>query len=625
MSLLAYLAFLLLLGVVAQWSAWRLKLPSILLLLIFGFALSHVTGTRIDNYLANEASLLSLVGFFVAIILFEGGLTLKFSELKEAGTPVLKLCTTAVAIAFGLTAVAARFTLGYEWPICALLGAILVVTGPTVVAPLLRLIKPRRKMASIVKWEGIVVDPIGAVLAVLVFLTIQSGGLGQGWGDLVMALVKTLVIGVGFGWGLARVTQYLMAKHLIPDFLETMFFLALVGVGFAASNALQHESGLLTVTVLGIALANQDRVSVRHILEFKENLRVLIISLLFLMLSGRIGIDALAAVWVKGLYFVAALIIVVRPVSVFVANWGSNRTTFKERLFLALLAPRGIVAAAVTSVFALELTHTKGLPPVFAEQAAELVPLVFIVILGTVTFYGLLAAPLARKLGLSDSNPSGILFAGCDPWTRVVAKGLMKEGHHVMLLDTRYENVAAARIDGLMAVRANILSEYAEEEIDFAGLGHLIAATPNNEVNSLAAREFQHHFGKANVWQLTPPDVSAHHQKAVAGHMRGRFCFLGGARFGDLASQVGRGATMKKTLLTEVFTLDDFKNTHGENAIILFTETEEGVLTPVLSDVEGIEGPVAIHSLVIEKDNVEMKALKKKEAAEAKGESESTK
>lgn len=624
MSLLAYLAFLLLLGVIVQWSAWRLKLPSILLLLVFGFALSHFTGTRIDTYLANEESLLSLVGFFVAIILFEGGLTLKFSELKEAGTPVLRLCTVAVAIAFGLAAVAARLTLGYHWQICALLGAILVVTGPTVVAPLLRLIKPRRKVASIVKWEGIVVDPIGAVLAVLVFITIQEGGLGQGWDTVAIALVKTLVIGLGLGWGLAKVTEILMSRHLIPDFLESMFFLALVGVAFAGSNAIQHEAGLLTVTVLGVALANQKKVSVRHILEFKENLRVLIISLLFLMLSGRIGIAEIQVVWQKGLFFLAALILVVRPASVFLANLGSKRTTFREQLFLALLAPRGIVAAAVTSVFALQITGAAKANPgneryaQLAEQASELVPLVFIVILGTVTFYGLLAAPLARRLGLSDANPSGILFAGADPWIRVVAKGLVHEGHHCLLLDTRYEKIAAARLDGLTAVRANILSEYAEEEIDFAGLGHLVAATPNNEVNSLAAREFQHRFGKANVWQLTPPDVDVHHQKAVASHMRGRFCFLGGPRFSELSSFFRKGAEMKKTFLTEVFTLEDFKKRHGENAIILFKENEEKVLTPVLSNTEKIEGPITIHSLVIEQDDVETKALKRKEANAAK-------
>ncbi len=620
MSLLAYLSFLLLLGVIAQWSAWRLKLPSILLLLIFGFALSHFTGVRIDQYLADESSLLSLVGFFVAIILFEGGLTLKFSELREAGTPVLKLCTTAVVVAFLLTTVAARYTLGYHWQICALLGAILVVTGPTVVAPLLRLIKPRRKVASIVKWEGIVVDPIGAVLAVLVFLTIQEGGLGQGWDNVAIALIKTLAIGLGFGLILSKVTEYLMIRHLIPDFLETMYFLALIGVAFAGSNALQHESGLLTVTVLGIALANQKKVSVRHILEFKENLRVLIISLLFLMLSGRIGFAEIGAVWQKGLAFLAVLIFIVRPASVFLANLGSKRTTMKEQVFLALLAPRGIVAAAVTSVFALELQHAADHHPdnetfvLLANEASQLVPLVFIVILGTVTFYGLLAAPLARKLGLSDSSPTGILFAGADPWIRVVAKGLQDEGHHVLLLDTRFEKISSARMEGLTAVRANILSEYAEEEIELAGLGHLIAATPNNEVNSLAAREFQHKFGKANVWQLTPPDVDAHHQKAVASHMRGRFCFLGGPKFADLSSIVGRGAVMKATQLTEVFTLQDFKTTHGDNAIILFRSDSEKHLVPILDETEDIEGPTTIYSLVIEKDDLELAAHKKKEA-----------
>ena len=624
MSLLAYLAFLLLLGIVAQWTAWRLKLPSILLLLIFGFGLSQFTGTRIDDYLANESSLLSLVGFFVAIILFEGGLTLKLPELREAGTPVLRLCTVSVVISFILTSIAARYTLGYHWYVCALLGAILVVTGPTVVAPLLRLIKPRRKVASIVKWEGIVVDPIGAVLAVLVFITIQEGGLDQGWDNVAIALVKTLVVGVGLGYVLAKITEYLMAEHLLPDFLESMFFLALVGVAFAGSNYLQHESGLVTVTVLGIALANQKKVSVRHILEFKENLRVLIISLLFLMLSGRIGIDEIQAVWQKGLLFLAALILVVRPASIFLGNLGTKSTTFKEQLFLSLLAPRGIVAAAVTSVFALELIHAAEHNPgneVFAEiaiQAGELVPLVFIVILGTVTFYGLLAAPLARKLGLSDANPTGILFAGADEWTRVVAKGLMDEGHQVLLLDTRFENISAARMEGLRAVRANILSEYAEEELDFSGLGHLVAATPNNEVNSLAAREFQHRFGKANVWQLTPKDVSAHHSKAVASHMRGRFCFLGGPRFAQLRAIVSRGAEMKASKLTDVFTLEDFRNIHGEDALILFQNTPEKGLQPVEADAEKIEGFVTIYSLVVEKEDLETKALRKKEEAAAK-------
>jgi hypothetical protein len=380
----------------------------------------------------------------------------------------------------------------------------------------------------------------------------------------------------------------------------------LVGVAFAVSNAIQHEAGLVTVTVLGVSLANQKRVSVRHILEFKENLRVLIISLLFLMLSGRIRVSELEMVWREGVLFLLVLILLVRPAAVFLANWGSQRTTWRERLFLALLAPRGIVAAAVTSVFALQITKVAGEHPEndmyagLAKQAGELVPLVFLVILGTVGFYGLLAAPLARRLGLSDANPSGILFAGADPWIRVVARGLVKEGHHCLLLDTRFEKVAAARLDGLQAVRANILSEYAEEEIDLAGLGHLVAATPNNEVNSLAVREFQHRFGKAKVWQITPADAGAHHQKAVASHMRGRFCFLGGPRFGELSSLVRRGAEMKATSITDIFTVDDFKKTHGENAVILFKEMPGGQLSPVLAEGEKLEGPITLHALVID-------------------------
>lgn len=606
-SFLAYLAFLLLIGFGAQWLAWRLRLPSILLLLVMGFGLSHFTGMRIDQYLASEAALLSLVGYLVAIILFEGGLTLKFSELKEAGTPVVRLCTWAVVVAFGLGTVAARLTLGYHWEICALLGAILVVTGPTVVSPILRMIQPRRKVASMVKWEGIVVDPIGAILAVLVFITIQEGGVEEGWGLIAWALLKTAVVGLGVGLLLAKVVAFLMAEHWIPDFLESLFFLALVAVAFAGSNALQHEAGLLTVTVMGIALANQKRVSVRHVLEFKENLRVLIISLLFLMLSGRIGWEELVAVWEKVAVFLLALILVVRPASVFLANLGSKQTTFREQLFLALLAPRGIVAAAVTSVFALEIIKAgqerggEGFYGELAAQAGEIVPVMFLVIFGTVTFYGLLATPLARALGLSDSNPSGILFAGADPWVRVVAKGLVDAGHQCLLLDTRYEKVSAARMNGLRAIRANILSEYAEEEIELAGLGNLVAATPNNEVNSLATREFQHHFGKTNVWQLTPPDAREHHSKSVASHMRGRYCFLGGPTVAEMASLVERGAVFKATQLTEVFTIEDFQSMHGEDAVILFREDREGKLRPVEASGEKLKGGMTVYALVFEK------------------------
>lgn len=602
MTPLTYFAAVLALGILAQWLAWRFKFPSILLLLGFGFALSAATGTSIDSYLPEE-TLLAITGIFVAIILFEGGLTLKFSELKEAGTSVFRLCTIGAAVSGVLTAFAAYFIFHWDWRVCALLGAILVVTGPTVVGPLLRLIKPNRKVSSILKWEGIVIDPIGAIAAVLVFQVAISSGLQDAVGDLLKAIALTILVGVCLALVLAKVIEWLLKQHLIPDFLESVFLLAVVAASFALSNAIQKESGLLTVTVLGIALANQKSVSVKHVLAFKEHLRVLIISLLFILLSGRIELSSLSSALVPGLIFLAILILIIRPASVLIASLGSKTAKLKENLFVAALAPRGIVAAAVASIFALEFSHAAHdgmMLPGIAEQAEQLVPVTFITIIGTVLVYGLLAVPLAKALGVASKSTRGVLFAGADKWTRLLAKALHEDGHHVILLDTKYEKVASAKMEGLHAVRANILSEYAEESLDMTGIGQLIAATPNDEINTMAAQEFGHLFGRANCWQLTPNDADQHHSKAVDPRQRARICFRGETRFRDLEAMALRGAIVKKTNLTDVFTLADFIAKQGEQARILFMNHAERGLEPVTDDTKDLPTGTVIYSMLPE-------------------------
>jgi NhaP-type Na+/H+ or K+/H+ antiporter len=597
---LTYLVLVLGLGILAQLVSWRLKLPSILLLLAFGFGLSAVTGVTIDNYLRQDV-LLAIVGLFVAIILFEGGLTLKFSELREAGVPVLRLCSIGVVVSFVVTAVLAHLIFKFDWAVASLLGAILVVTGPTVIGPLLRIIKPVRKISSIVKWEGIVVDPIGAILAVLVFQVAVAGGFGSATETILLLLGKTLLVGVVLAIVIAKIIELLLRHHLIPDFLESVFLLAVVGGAFAASNAIQQESGLLTVTVLGIALANQKTVSVREILAFKEHLRVLIISLLFILLSGRIAPSALGGVLIPSLVFIGGLILIARPASIFIATTFSKRLTLRDRIFLAGIAPRGIVAAAVTSIFAIELQHAAHegtLPESIAAQADQLVPIVFLVIIATVLLYGIIAAPMARALGLASKNSTGVLFAGADQWIRQIAKALQDDGHSVLLLDTKYEKIAAARLEGLRAVRANILSEYAEEELDFSGIGQLITATPNDEINSLATREFSHIFGKANVWQISPQDSNSHHTNAVASHNRGRVCFRGAPAYPKLTALSREGAIVKKTQITDVFTLEDFTLTYGEDAIVLFLHDESRKLRPAPADLENIAPGTTIYSLI---------------------------
>ena len=606
---LTYFTWILALGIACQWLAWRFKLPSILLLLACGFAFGRIFDVRIDDYLVDtvdgSSTLLSLVGLFVAIILFEGGLTLKFRELRESGLPILRLCTLAVAFSCALTAVFMTQVLGYDWRIATLVGAILTVTGPTVIAPLLRHINPTRKMASMLKWEGIVVDPIGAILAVLVFKVAMAGDMESAQTETLQSLGVMIAVGVIGALVIAKAVELLLKHHLVPDYLQPVFLLSVVAVAFTISNKFEKEAGLLTVTVLGIALANQKHAFVRHILEFKENLRTLIISTLFIVLSGRIApADLGGTIW-KGALLLIFLVAIGRPLSVYASLLFSKAVNFREKSFLAAMAPRGIVAAAITSIFALEFEEAAkhgqfgDLSPAIAAQSQELVALVFMVIVGTVAIYGLAAVPMARSLGLASKNATGILFAGADQWIRLVAKALQENGHRVLLLDTNDKNIMAAKMDGLEAHRANILSEFAEEELDFNGLGHLIAATPNDEVNSMAATRFSHQFTRAGVWQLKPGDRDEHHHKAAATDLRHNICFSGGPDHQKLSAKVNTpDVTVKKTLITDVFTFEQFEQS-WPNAIVLFLQDTKG-LRPAPTELSKVPPGTTVYALVRE-------------------------
>ena len=227
-----------------------------------------------------------------------------------------------------------------------------------------------------------------------------------------------------------------------------------------------------------------------------------------------------------------------------------------------------------------------------------MVPIVFYCIVGTVLVHGLVASPLAQALGLASKNPMGVLFGGAESFTRKIAAALHKDGFSVMLVDTNYSNVAAAKLLGLNASRANILSEYVGEELDFSGIGQLVAATPNDEVNSLAGNEFTHVFGRANAWQIAPGDKNAHHTTAVASRWRGRICFVGSPTFGDLIDLERSGAVVKKTQITGVFRFADFLEKHGEDAVILFLHDKTKGLRPAPSVLKQVPKDTTIYAFV---------------------------
>jgi NhaP-type Na+/H+ or K+/H+ antiporter len=591
--LIFYLAGVPLLGVLAQWLAWRLRVPSILILLAFGILLGQFI--RLDALLARVAEsdeslgrrlLFPVVALSVAVILFEGGLTLRFHELKEAGRGVLRLVTVGALASWGLTALAAWWLLDFSPQVAALLGAILVVTGPTVVAPILRQIRPQRRIGSMIKWEGIVIDPIGAILAVLVFEVVFAGNAQGGVGHALLLLVWTLAIGGVLGAATAWLLIVVLRRYWLPDYLHGVAFLTVALVVFTISDWLQHESGLVTVTVLGVLLANQKQISIRHVAEFKEHLVVFLISCLFIVLGSRLNPGDLLDLGWGGLAFIAAMILVVRPVSVMLAMLG-DKTQLNERVFLSFLAPRGIVAAAVSSVFALELGASLGVEgqsaPLVA-QAERLVPVTFLVIVSTVAVYGLFAGRLARWLGLADPNPQGVLFAGADPWVRAVAKLLQEANIQVLLIDTNYSHVADAQMEGLRAHCASILSEFVEEEMDLGGIGRLLAVTTNEEVNALAVRELAHVFGRRNVYQISPDKTGAGRRQSVGERLRGRLLFSNGLGTAQFVRQLADGAVLKKTKLSDAFSYADFRRIHGEMAIVLFLIDAKKNLTVCTTD-----------------------------------------
>ena len=570
------MATIIVLGVSAQWLAARLHLPSILLLLLFGFVAGPLTGLVNPDECFGEL-LFPIVSISVALILYEGGLTLRLVELGKVSQVLRNLLTFGALITWAVSTAAAYLIFDLDMGVAALLGAVLVATGPTVIGPLLRHIRPTGAVGPILKWEGIVIDPIAAVLAVLVFEVISSAGGTTAATQVAYSILRTVVIGGGLGLIGAAVLAFLLSRYWIPDFLQNAVSLMFVVGAFTAANAAQAESGLVAATVMGLALANQKLADVKHIVEFKENLRVLLISALFIILAARLPLSAISDVGWKELLFIAVLVLLGRPLAVMLSTVRS-KLRWRERLFLAWVAPRGIVSAAVASLFALRLEEHTG-----PGGGQVLVTITFLTIIATVGIYGLTAPWVARRLGVAVPNPQGVLLVGAQTWTRSLAALLRAKGFPVLLVDSNRCHTAAARMAGLPTYTGSILAEETLDEINLAGIGRLLAVTPNDWVNALAVQRFTRIFGRAECYQLAPRAESRDEQ-ARHKHLHGRWLFGQQFDYADLARRAGDGARIKATNLTDEFDFDAFRARYGESAVPLCVITEGGLLNPIAAD-----------------------------------------
>lgn len=598
--------------------AWRFRLPSILLLLAAGFLAGPFFGLLDPDALLGDM-LFPVISLSVAVILFEGGLSLKLKELSATGSVVQRLITTGTVVAWVLGSGAAYYILGFDLPMAVLLGAILVVSGPTVIIPLLRHVRPSGRVASVLRWEGILIDPVGAVLAVLVYEAIIAGRFHEVPSVAVMGMFETIVVGGAIGTAAALTVIISLKRYWIPDFLQNPVTIMLVVGSFAVSNAIQTESGLLAVTVMGAILANQNVVSIRHIIQFKENLRVLLISALFILLAARLKLDVLMDISIiKSLAFIIVLVVVVRPAAVLVSTVFSD-LNWRERAFVACVAPRGIVAAAISSVFALRMIEA-GYP-----QAGGLLPETFLVITATVIIYGLGAGWVARRLNMAQASPQGFLILGAQSWAVEIAKAIKEAGYKVVIVDTNLSNIFSSRMAGIPSYYGSGLSEAAFMDIDMDGIGKLMALTPNDGINSLAVLHFDEIFDSSELYQLKPAEGDKKVEKeTVSKSLRGRYLFGPDITHGYLLKRFFSGGIIKKTKLTEEFDFEAFKARYGETAVPLFLINEDGDIMVFTIDKPPIPKPG--HTLISLVDPIEEKQVKEERPAvdKAAGEEEDT-
>ncbi|MEO2063525.1 MAG: sodium:proton antiporter [Christiangramia sp.] len=507
------LAGIIILGILAQWFAWKFKIPAILPLILVGLAVGPVAtlftadGAKLiepiwngESGLFPGESLFYFVSLAIGVILFEGGLTLRKDEVLNVGPVIVKLITFAVIVTFIGAGVAAHFIFDLTWQISFLFASLIIVTGPTVITPILRNIPLKKDISAILKWEGILIDPIGALVAVLMFEFISAGKGSEFTETAMMEFGKIVLFGFTFGFTFAHGLAFAIKKNVIPHYLLNVVTLATVLGVFVMADQFAHESGLLAVVIMGMVMGNINLPNLKELLYFKESLSVLLISILFILLAANINMEDLYLIYnVNAALLFLAVVFVVRPLGVFLSSIGSSLKA-NEKMFISWVGPRGIVAAGIASLFGLELA-SQGV-----QDAEYITPLVFMIVLGTVLLNATTARLFAQLVGVFLKNSQGILIIGASTISRLIGSYLKKNNRHVVLVDNNGGNIRKARELGLDAIQENVYSDDLINNIELSDVGYLMAMTGNHEVNLNAIDKFKKHFGENGSFRVVSSD-----------------------------------------------------------------------------------------------------------------------
>ena len=609
-SLIFSVALIGTLGLGAQWLAWRLQAPAIVLMALAGLAVGPLWAATLGNpasllYSGRPGALLNptrefgdllrpIVSLAVAVILFEGGLVLKFQNLRDAGAAVRRMVFVGGPLAWVLGSLAAHYAGGLDWASSIVFAGVMVVTGPTVIMPLLRQSKLGGRTGAALKWEGIVNDPIGALFAVAAFEVVRVAAAGDSTVIAALMILVSAGIGVGlgmvFGWGIVRAFR----AGWTPEYLKAPIIFASIILCYALAEQVEKEIGLVAVTAYGMYLANSKLAGLAELRKFKEDIAVLLVSGVFIILTANLTPQIIeqALHW-RTLAFLIAMLFVVRPLSIWISTFGT--LTRNEALLLGWIAPRGIVAVAVSGLFGtllIELSRNSSFDIYGADQ---ITPLAFAMVFATVVLHGFTIAPLARFLGLAHKTKPGVLMVGATPWSVDLARKLKDCGVETIVADTNWRRLRPARESGLETFFGEVLSEDAEVRLDHARFETALALSANEPYNALVSSHFAPELGRHKVFQLSAQESDEEDPRAMGVNTRGRTLIRRGRGYDQLIRDHYRGWSFARTQLTEKYGLAELK-ADRPNADIIAEVRPDGSVTFMSTKAEprGGEGSTII-------------------------------
>ena len=571
------------LGIGAQWLAWRFQLPAIVLMSIAGLIVGPFTSLFLPHPVLDPGAafgdmLRPIVSLAVAIILFEGGLALRFSDLRESGAVVRRLVFLGAPIAWGLGIVVCYYFAGLGLGTAILFAGILIVTGPTVIMPLLRQSKLGGRVGKALKWEGIVNDPVGALFAVAAFEVLRVWASDQSPVSIIAWIVFAAAFGTALGVAAGIILSRAFRNAWVPEFLKAPVILISVLACYAAAEAVEHEIGLVAVTAFGMALGNSKFASLQDMRRFKENIAVILISGVFIILTADLSVDTIVSAFTwQTLAFLIGMLFIVRPLTVFISTWGE--LSFKEAALIGWIAPRGIVAVAVSGFFGsrlVALAEEDGANGLLAG-AEQITALSFAIVFVTVIAHGFTIGPLARYLKLARSKPAGVLMVGANAWSTGLAKTLKDAGVDVVIADTDLRRLRPAREAGITAFTGEVLSEAAEHRLDHALFSTALAVSANDYYNALVCRHFGPELGRDRTFQLSSSDKDGD-TLGVPSATRGRTLMRTARGYDSLIRDHYRKWVFHKTELTEKYDLEKFRQDRPEADLIAEIRPDGSIL-----------------------------------------------